>query len=335
MPISISVIVVNYNGLRFLKRCLSTLKNQSLKDFEILVIDNSSRDNSVNFIKQNFPSVKMFIVPNKGYGTACNVGADHARGRYLAFLNEDMYVPKDFLYSLFKYHQEMSKKTNDKVAAIGCKIIPFDSDPKKTPNYNGGKLDVFGFPSDNKNPKLSPMQINGCPFFITRNLFYKSRGFNKNIFLYSEDADLCWRLKLMGYDCYVNNNTYLYHYGGGVTGAMTAQKVANIIYGAIITVITNFSGSVLLLILPFYAIYFILLNVAFLLLSKLDISYNRELLNLILRLSKDFKSIIKTRKITQKLRKKSDWDIKENFTLIPAVLLNVSFKRFFKKTGRV
>lgn len=325
----ISIIIVNYNGRKFLPRLIKSLKNQIYKNIEILLIDNTSKDSSVLYIKEKHPNINTVIIKNNGYGSACNIGAKHAKGKYLMFFNEDMYIPKDFVEKMIKCRKTL-KNGGKKMGAIGCKIVPFDTNPKKTEPYYGGKLDFLGFPNDNYNPNKNAFIINGCPFFIEKKLFLSIKGFNKNIFLYGEDADFSWRLKIFGYDNYINNKTCLYHYGGGVIGKMSPKKLAYIIYGSFIPVISNFNTFILILILPIYFIHLFFLNFAILIYAKFNVKYNLALIQTYMGFFKKYKAIIKHRKFVQKKRKRYDFDIIENFTLMPSVLLNIYHKRIKK-----
>ncbi len=142
----ISTVIVNYNGYRFLKRLLQTLSGQTFKQSEIIFVDNSSRDKSVEFIKKKFPKVKIYVIKNRGYGHACNFGAKKARGKYVLFLNEDMYLPKDFLQKMFDNYRQLEKKHKTKIGSLSCKMVNFGDNPHLTSQTYGGLIDIFGFP---------------------------------------------------------------------------------------------------------------------------------------------------------------------------------------------
>ena len=325
----LSIIIVNYNGQKFLPRLIKSLKEQKYSNIEILVVDNSSKDSSISYLKKYHADIKRVIIKNKGYGNACNAGVKHAKGKYLMFFNEDMYVPNDFIEKMIKCRKTL-ENSGKKMGAIGCKIVPFDTNPKKTEAYYGGRLDYLGFPNDNYNPNKNAFIINGCPFFIEKKLFLSIKGFNKSIFLYGEDADFSWRLKIFGYDNYINNNTYLYHYGGGVIGKMGPKKLSYIIYGSFIPVVSNFSTLILIFILPIYFINLFFLNFAILIYAKFNVKYNLALIQTYMGFIKTFKAVRKHRKFVQKNRKIHDFDIIENFTFVPSVLLNIYHKRIKK-----
>ena len=96
-----SIIIPNYNGKHFLDECLKSLKGQTFDDFEIILIDDASDDNSVEFVKSYFPEVKIIINgKNLGFSRACNVGIKSARGEYVVLLNNDTVVDKKWLEAL-------------------------------------------------------------------------------------------------------------------------------------------------------------------------------------------------------------------------------------------
>lgn len=323
----ISVVIVNYNGYHFLKRLLQTIANQNHKQFEIIFIDNASKDKSIEFIKKKFPEVKVYVIKNRGYGHACNYGAKKAKGKYIVFLNEDMYLPKDFLQKMLATYRELEKKQGIKIGSLSCKMVNFNSNPYLVSQTYGGYMDIFGFPLKNKDP--GNIFINsGSPFFIERKLFLRVRGFNENIFIYGEDVDLSWRLTIFGYTNYVNHDTYIYHYGGGVTGVFGSKKIADNLLSSLIPIITNYSFFTLLIIFPFYLIYIFFISMALFLVKKFDFCYNKEIITRYLIFIKKIRSIIRFRNFVQRHRKINDYYVIKNFViLIPAFIVNLSFKK--------
>lgn len=323
----ISVIIVNHNGKKYLPRLIQSILKQDSHSFEIILVDTASTDDSIKFVSKKFPSVQIIQSVNNGFGVACNVGAKKAKGDFLMFFNEDMYLPQDFISQMVKWYENNPHK--NKIGGVGCKIVPFDSDPSKTPNYYGGKLDLFGYPSDILD-QTQAFVINGCPFFIKRNLFLKVGGFNKNIFLYGDDSDLSWRLKLCGYDCFINNNTYAFHLGGAITGGLQPKKVAYLIYGSFIAMLTNYQALSLILILPFFICYYLILHVALWIYMKGDFTYNTQLFSQTGNLFLNWRSIWEVRQFVQQLRKKTDLQVLNNFSFIPSIILNYYYKQIVR-----
>lgn len=320
----VSVIIVNHNGKKYLPRLIQSFLKQDFKSFEMIMVDNGSVDDSIGFVSKEFPAVRIVPSVNNGFGMACNEGAKTAKGDFVMFFNEDMYVPKDFISQMVSWYDK--RKNKKRIGGVGCKIIPFDSDPAKTPSYYGGRLDLFGYPSDIQNQK-TPFVINGCPFFIKRRLFLEMGGFNPNIFLYGDDSDLSWRLKLCGYHCFINNETYAYHLGGAITGGLEPQKVAYLLYGSFIAVLTNYQIVSLIMLFPFLILYYTVLHVALWIYMKGKFKYNIQLLSQTGHIIIQWRSIMEVRHFVQRKRTKTDLQVLKNFTIIPSIILNYYYKQ--------
>lgn len=317
---TVSIIIVNYNGRRFLKRLFETIQAQTFQNFEVIFVDNDSKDDSVAFIEEKYGSAKIIRSENLGYGSGCNIGVANAIGKYLIFLNEDMYLPENFLESMIEFRENLSGQ--EKIGGVSCKMVDFDSNPSLSPPTLGGMIDIFGFAVKNKNPK-GIFVISGSPFFISRELFEKIGGFNEMIFIYGEDVDLSWRLKIFGYKNFINNNTFLFHYGGGATGNFGPQKIANVVFGSFISIFTNYGLTLLLLVLPFYFLCFIFFYL-FLSIIKMDKRYIQEMLKKKVFFLKNITRAFLIRRFVQKERVKSDFYIFKYISLFPAFFVNKS-----------
>jgi GT2 family glycosyltransferase len=222
--IEISVIIVTYNSSKDIGMVLTTLLNQTYKNFEILVVDNNSYDNTKDIVNK-YKNVKFIpISKNIGYGRACNIGARFANGRYLVFLNPDVRVTPTFLEILYRTIREapdigMVCATSvffngDKIQSIGQSYEPF----------TGYALDLLFGTKITKVTTLSLIQekisllkyknslfsCNGVGFIIKKELFEKIGGFSPYYFLYFEDVDLGSKLRRTGYRI-VPSEALLFH----------------------------------------------------------------------------------------------------------------------------
>lgn len=322
----VSIIIVNFNGLRFLKRLLDSIFKQDYKKLEVIFIDNSSRDGSIKFVNKNYPRVKTFIKKNEGFGSGCNFGAKVAKGEFLVFLNEDMYLPKTFLREMVNYRKTLEENSAIKIGAIGCKMVDFDADPLKMPEKYGAHIDIFGFPIENKKTD-DIFIISGCPYFIKKDLFNFLKGFNESIFLYGEDVDFSWRLKIFGYNLFMNKNTCIFHYGGGVSGLFLSKKTARIICSSFVSIFSNYSTILIYIILPLYFGYMCFLNVYLFFTKKFDFSYNLEIFKTFWGFLVKINLLLAFRQYIQNNRKLSDWDILHYVSFIPAFVKNLSFTK--------
>jgi GT2 family glycosyltransferase len=205
----VSVIVLNYNGKNFLEICLPSIKKQTYKNIEILVADNNSSDNSCQYIKENFPEVKIIKnSDNFGYAKANNIAANEAIGDFLLFLNNDTELFSDMIEKLVKVYKKKSilapaqilsvNKETDKIGAAG----------------NG--MDIFGYPYVNKNPKKTRVfYVDGAAIFVERTDFFTIGMFDDELFIFQEDIDFSWRAKLLGYEIIQCWDAKFYHYSGG------------------------------------------------------------------------------------------------------------------------
>ena len=99
----VSIIIVNYNGKRWLKACFDSLYRQTYKNFEIIFVDNASKDNSVEFVKENYKKVKVIVnKDNLGFASGNNAGLKEAKGDFVLILNNDTWVKEDLLEKLLQ-----------------------------------------------------------------------------------------------------------------------------------------------------------------------------------------------------------------------------------------
>ena len=220
----VSIIIPHYNGEDLLYNCIDSIyKNISIKDFELIVVDNASTDDSINRIKSNFQNVKIISSnSNLGYSGGCNLGATHASGKYLLFLNNDTEHSNEWIEKLVYFLD-----SNSKIAAVQPKILNIHN--KKLFDYAGGAggfIDKFCFPfvqgrifhtlEEDHNQYNNPSRIfwaSGAAFMIRSNIFKTLEGFDKVYFAYMEEIDLCWRAQAMGYKIYSVPDSFVYHYG--------------------------------------------------------------------------------------------------------------------------
>lgn len=210
----LSLIIVNLNGNNHLEELLPTIKNQSYQNFEIILVDNYSSDNSKKTFLRYFPK-GIFILLDKNYGFARpnNVGFKKSRGKYLVTLNNDLVLDKDFLLNAV----EFIKNTNDDVFAIGCKIINYynrniiDTIGIK-PLSNGGGINIGKGEPINKFKKT--INIYGpCAgaAIYKKEIIQKIGFFDESYFAYLEDLDLAHRAQKNGYKSLYCPNSVCYH----------------------------------------------------------------------------------------------------------------------------
>ena len=219
----ISVIIVNYNGLRFLENCLASLKKQTYpaNRFEIIVVDNGSADDSIAFIRNNSPEVKIIEArKNLGFAAGNNLGFKHAKGDFFALLNNDTEVPENWLSALAD-----SMLKSKSIGLVTCKIL-FHGD-RQTINSTGLELLSDGRGSDRGFREKDSGQYNqiedvfgacGASVLLRKEMLTDIGYFDERLFMYYEDLDLAWRAKLRNWRCVYTPETVVYHIHCGSSG---------------------------------------------------------------------------------------------------------------------
>lgn len=216
----VSVLVLNWNGLRWLRDCFDALARQAAGDIELdtWLIDNGSTDESVAMVRSHYPSVKVLqLQHNIGFGAAYNRAVAATTSPLLVFLNNDTVVQSGWLTALVR-----EVKSHPDAAAVGSKLV-FMHAPHLV-NHAGGALTVLGAAFDRgfgaaDNSARSEAVNTGCAtgaaVLVRREAFLAVDGFDERYFAYFEDADLCWRFWLRGYRVrYVPEAVVRHAYGG-------------------------------------------------------------------------------------------------------------------------
>lgn len=205
----VSVVIVNYNTKDLIIKCIESIYRETKDvDFEIIVVDNASIDDSTQYIKKHFPQV--LIVQNDenlGFGKANNHGVNFATGRYLFFLNPDTIILNNAINVLFEFIS-----SNSNIGVCGGNLFdekykPIHSHRLFFPGFFqelnallGGLL--YSNMKDVYNPTKSSMEvayITGADLMIRKDLFLKLKGFDEQFFMYYEETDLCFRVKKNGF----------------------------------------------------------------------------------------------------------------------------------------
>lgn len=204
------IIMLNYNGKRnlgpILDRCIQTVLGTDYPNFRLLFVDNKSTDESVSYVRKKYGSnPKLSILSldkNYGYAGANNrASKHHSKSKYLAFVNNDIVVPKDWLKRII---EQLESKVKEKIIALSP--IIYDESVKKFIvgtyiDYPSGRY-YIPMIDDARNFPNKTLEVDfpaGECFVIRRDIFDNIGGFDERYFLYHDDADLGWRLRLKGY----------------------------------------------------------------------------------------------------------------------------------------
>jgi GT2 family glycosyltransferase len=233
----VSVILLNYNGENILAKCLSSVLQTDYTPFEVIVVDNGSRDGSLDTISR-FQTIdkRVKLVRNSsnlGYSLGNNVGASHAKGEYLLFLNNDITVEPNWLRELVKVVGRSSA-----IAAAQPKMLMMDE--PTIIHSTGGYLTPYGTIynretlSSDRSSLASQSEVlvaTGAALLVRREIFFKVGKFDSRFFIYNEELDLCWRIWLSGYTVVFVPAAVVYHALGWTNRGLRAYNSFMFYYG--------------------------------------------------------------------------------------------------------
>lgn len=219
----VSVIIVNWNGLHHLKKCLPTLFKIDYPSYEVILVDNASTDGSQDYVRKNFKKVK--IVQNRknlGFAGGNNVALPYATGRYVLLLNNDTAVEKNFLSELV-----VSIEKDSEIGVVQSKIISMD-DPTRLDSVgafytNTGFLFHYGYLQKNKAKYDATKYLytaKGACMLVKKEIIDVIDLFDNNFFAYFEETDFCNRVWLAGYSVVYAPKSIIYHKVGGTSNSM-------------------------------------------------------------------------------------------------------------------
>jgi len=222
----VAVVILNWNGRKFLEQFLPLVVKHTGNDAEIYVVDNASTDDSVEFLKNNYPTVHLVENPvNGGFAVGYNMALSLIKADYYVLLNSDVEVTENWL----KAPIEMLQRNSD-VVAVQPKIKSFfEPQMFEYAGAAGGYIDVYGYPfcrgrifdsiekdEGQYNDEKEIFWATGACLFIRAAVFHEMGGFDEDLFSHQEEIDLCWRMKLKGYKIMYSPGSEVLHYGGGM-----------------------------------------------------------------------------------------------------------------------
>lgn len=221
----IAIVILNWNGKDLLAKFLPNVVRYSNPDYcNIYVADNNSTDDSINYIKQHFSTVKI-IQNDKNYGFAkgYNVALENIEADVFALVNSDIEVTPNWLEPIID-----TFKSDKNIAIVQPKILDYKNKTKfEYAGAGGGFIDQYGYPfcrgrifnvleDDNGqyNDVSDIFWASGACFFIRSTVYNELNGFDSTYFAHQEEIDLCWRAQNLGFDVKYNGNSTVYHIGG-------------------------------------------------------------------------------------------------------------------------
>lgn len=216
-----TVIIPNYNGMKYIENCIKSLCKQSNKDFSIIIVDNNSEDGSREWIRRNHPEIKLIMLSeNYGFSKAVNEGIRNSETPYIILLNNDTEVHSDFVKSLVEA-MDQSKGT----FSVSSKMISFHN--RRLIDNVGDYYTVMGWAYSRGN--MEPVKrycirdeiFSACAgaAIYKREIFDEIGLFDEMHFAYLEDVDIGYRARIAGYKNIYEPKAMVYHLGSATSGS--------------------------------------------------------------------------------------------------------------------
>lgn len=221
----VAIVILNYNGKDYLKQFLPSVLASSYQNKRIIVADNASSDNSVQFLKQAFPSVEILVnTQNDGFAGGYNWALNQIKSDYYVLLNTDVEVTEQWIEPIIALME-----ANKEIAACQPKLLSFYN--KHLLEYAGacgGWIDSLGYPlsrgrifdvleeDHGQYDSIVPIfWASGAAMFVRANVYHQLGGLDAYFFAHQEEIDLCWRMQLAGYKIFACPTSTVYHVGAG------------------------------------------------------------------------------------------------------------------------
>ena len=335
----ISIVILNYNAGDLLIDCIDSIQNSNYKNFEIILVDNVSKDNSHKKCKEKFPDIKLIEnSENLGYCEGNNVGIREAKGQFVVILNPDTIVEPSWLSELLLAYRKNGEGIYQPkfLASIDHSMLL----------STGNMIQIFGFGYSRSKGDLDKGQYqkferinfaSGTCIFTSKKIIEKIGLFEPFLFAFHDDLELCWRGALMGINSFYVPSALVYHPIEGYSFKWSSLKFKLLERNRKYCLLTLYSRSTLFKMIPGL----LLIDIAVLFfyifkgLGKMKISADIEIL-------KNLKIINKKYNQNQKIRIVSDQELIKQFkneVIVPKWVIkdktNVLFNSFLVKISKI
>ncbi len=231
----VSIVIVSWNAIETVKKCLPSVARTAYPNFEIIFSDNASRDGTPEWIRAQFPEIKLVVNPeNWAFCKGNNVAVAQASGELVVLLNNDVEVPEDWLDSLVH-----TLASDPSIGAVQPKVLDyFHRSRFEYAGASGGFLDRNGYPfargrlfstleSDNGqyDQARDVFWATGAAVMTRRQLYEEVGGLDERLYMHMEEIDFCWRLQRRGYRIVCQPASKVFHIGGASLAQGSTEKV--------------------------------------------------------------------------------------------------------------
>ena len=231
---SVAIVILNWNGKFHLESFLPSVYNSTYPNLEFVIGDNASTDDSIDFIENNFPLIRIIRNDaNYGFAEGYNRVLEQVEADYFILLNSDVEVTNNWIEPIIA-----AMESDPEVAAAQPKIRSWSlKDSFEYAGAAGGFIDRYGYPFcrgrlfnhverdiGQYNDSKEIFWATGAALFIRSDRWKEIGGFDSDFFAHMEEIDLCWRLKRRGHKIWYYSDSEVYHVGGGTLDKSNAQK---------------------------------------------------------------------------------------------------------------
>lgn len=277
----VTIIVLNYNGRQFLNNCFSSLKRLNYSDFDVVMVDDCSTDDSVAFVAKKFPWVKILQnTKNMGACVSFNRAVKRTVAELIAKIDNDVKVDRNWLREMVE-----TIESDPQVGVVGSKILNYDG---KSVQEFGSSMDRMGYfmsylgleGETRELPKVRKVfYVSGCSMLFKKKVFEEAGMFDEKFYIYKDDLDLCWRMKLLGYKTVTNLRSVICHMSGVTQGGGSTGKGTKIYHttsrkryfgerNTFRMLLKNYSAGSLFKVLPVYFLIIFAESVFFILMGQ-------------------------------------------------------------------
>jgi len=257
--LKVAIVILNWNGKKLLEQFLPAMMSRTNNEAKIYVADNASSDSSINFLKTNYPEIKIIQnSTNGGYAKGYNDALKHIDADIYALVNSDIEVSDNWVQPVVK------EFLNDENTAI---IQPKILDHKNITKFEyagagGGYIDFLGYPycrgrifstlendTEQYNDTSEIFWASGACFFIRSKVYHQLGGFDEDYFAHQEEIDLCWRTQNEGYEIKYVGKSIVYHIGGATLNEASPIKTFLNFRNSLFTILKNVPKRYLFLVI--------------------------------------------------------------------------------------
>jgi len=334
----VSIIVLNYNAKEFLINCIDSIFKSNYQNFEVILVDNDSEDDTFQICKKNHSEINLIVnKKNLGYCGGNNIGIKQSKGEFIIILNPDTIVEPNWINEFLKTYQKFGE------GIYQPKFISMDNHEMILSTGQMINLFGFGFSRDkgsfSKTKKFEIEKIgyaSGTCMFLPTSLMKDLNYFDDFLFAYHDDLELCWRASMKNIDSYFVPNSIVYHPREGYSFKWSNFKFYLMERNRMYCILTHYSRKTIVKLLP--ALLIIDIGVLFFYMKKGMIG---QKIKASCSIIKNLKIIHNKHAQLQKYRKISDKEIIKKFEdeiQVPEWILNndsnVFFNQILKKLSK-